>query len=127
LSIIKSTVSIKAAAIGKKWTYLKLIIVGVFFDIFDNAGTIQLPEQLDCLLLGYIRPKIGILLQVPVQELYGLGRAEAVLVGAHVLLVPLERHVGPEASVLDPNSFFSDSDPQIIFFRIRIRILRLIF
>ena len=88
----------------KCFIYLKLFVAGVLFDILYDASPKELLQQLNGLLLSNIRAKVWILLEVAVQEVYGLRGAEAVLVGAHVLLVALQRHVGPETSVVNPDS-----------------------
>jgi len=75
---------------------LKVLRPVASFDVFDDVGLEELPEQLQSLVARHLGPKVVVAPQQLVQIVHGLGSREAALVVAEVRPVPPQRHSSAE-------------------------------
>lgn len=65
-------------------------------DVFNDMGFEELPEQLQRLVTGHLRPKVVVAPQELMQEVHGLGSGETPVVAAKMCPVAPQRHASTE-------------------------------
>lgn len=65
-------------------------------DVFDDVGFQELPEQLQRLVTGHLRPKVVVAPQQLVQVVHSLGSSETPVEAAEMCPVAPQRHASTE-------------------------------
>lgn len=66
------------------------------FDVFNDMGLEELPEQLQRLVASHLGPKVVVASQQLVQIINSLGSCETAIIVAEVCPVPFQRHASTE-------------------------------